>query len=649
MVEGTTAAARMDAVFHALSHGARRDMLGRLADSELTVGELAEPLSMSLAAASKHIKVLERAGLVGRTVDGRRHVCRLDAAPLRPLAMAAPLRAPLERASRCPRGAHAHPPGPGGSMTLMTAEERAVVRLQRRIPAPPDEVYRAWLDPDLLAPLDGARGPERDARRGRRARRRPLPHLAGRRGGRRRRLRIGLLELVPSERIVLRWGFVGPDRVAGPTHDSQLTVTLRERARRRDRADPRPRATGDLARRCRTSPTTSARVGDGARQAGGGRLMLARTGTREEWLQARVELLAAEKEHTRAATRSPASGASFRGCASTSPTASRREDGPASLADLFGGARSCIVHHFMFPGCPSCSSVADGYDGFVVHLEQHDVAFTAVSRYPVDELVAYRERMGWSFPWASSLGSAFGFDAEVEAEHAAERRRPREAPAHPLPVGDELVHRVARDRGERDVVLLEVDDEAVVAVGHRRAARTAGEHEVVDDELRTPAEQVGQRRRAVLACRSGRACRHAPTEARAAGGRARRPPACAPSRRRAAPRAPEATPRACRSGPASGGLRQLVERERPPGLDVGADLRHRGGERLEALVDERELVAPPGASANVTVSRESCVGSATRSGPTKRQRKTIRSFGTSSISSESKPPTSPSALACQTR
>ena len=83
MVEGTTAAARMDAVFHALSHGARRDMLGRLADGELTVGELAEPLSMSLAAASKHIKVLERAGLVGRTVDGRRHVCRLEPAPLR--------------------------------------------------------------------------------------------------------------------------------------------------------------------------------------------------------------------------------------------------------------------------------------------------------------------------------------------------------------------------------------------------------------------------------------------------------------------------------------------------------------------------------------------------------------------------------------
>jgi DNA-binding transcriptional ArsR family regulator len=74
--------AEMDTVFHALAHGARRDMLGRLAGADLTVGELAEPLAMSLAAASKHVKVLESAGLVDRTIDGRRHVCRLAPAPL---------------------------------------------------------------------------------------------------------------------------------------------------------------------------------------------------------------------------------------------------------------------------------------------------------------------------------------------------------------------------------------------------------------------------------------------------------------------------------------------------------------------------------------------------------------------------------------
>ncbi|MBV9818959.1 MAG: winged helix-turn-helix transcriptional regulator [Solirubrobacterales bacterium] len=72
----------MDAVFHALAHGARREMVARLSDKPLTIGELAEPLAMSLAAASKHVKVLERAGLVRRTVRGRRHVCRLDPAPL---------------------------------------------------------------------------------------------------------------------------------------------------------------------------------------------------------------------------------------------------------------------------------------------------------------------------------------------------------------------------------------------------------------------------------------------------------------------------------------------------------------------------------------------------------------------------------------
>jgi DNA-binding transcriptional ArsR family regulator len=75
-------AERIDATFHALAHCARRDMLGRLSAGELTVGELAAPLEMSLAAASKHVKVLEAAGLVKRHVDGRRHVCRLEAAPL---------------------------------------------------------------------------------------------------------------------------------------------------------------------------------------------------------------------------------------------------------------------------------------------------------------------------------------------------------------------------------------------------------------------------------------------------------------------------------------------------------------------------------------------------------------------------------------
>lgn len=94
------------------------------------------------------------------------------------------------------------------------------------------------------------------------------------------------------------------------------------------------------------------------------------------------------------------------------------EPGPASLADLFGGRSQLIVSHFMFgpdyaAGCPSCSAIADGFNGTDVHLRHHDVAFWAVSRAPLAKLLAFRERMGWSFPWASSNDSDFNFDFGV--------------------------------------------------------------------------------------------------------------------------------------------------------------------------------------------------------------------------------------------
>jgi predicted dithiol-disulfide oxidoreductase (DUF899 family) len=94
------------------------------------------------------------------------------------------------------------------------------------------------------------------------------------------------------------------------------------------------------------------------------------------------------------------------------------EHGPASLADLFRGRSQLLVHHFMFApnwdeGCPSCSSAADGYNGFRVHLEHHDVAMTTISRASIEKLLAYRERMGWSFPWASSDHTSFNFDFGV--------------------------------------------------------------------------------------------------------------------------------------------------------------------------------------------------------------------------------------------
>jgi predicted dithiol-disulfide oxidoreductase (DUF899 family) len=94
------------------------------------------------------------------------------------------------------------------------------------------------------------------------------------------------------------------------------------------------------------------------------------------------------------------------------------DEGSASLADLFRGRSQLLIYHFMFgpdyeSGCPSCSSIADGFNGFVVHLANHDVTLGAVSRAPLEKLQAYRRRMGWSFPWASSYGSDFNYDFGV--------------------------------------------------------------------------------------------------------------------------------------------------------------------------------------------------------------------------------------------
>jgi predicted dithiol-disulfide oxidoreductase (DUF899 family) len=143
-----------------------------------------------------------------------------------------------------------------------------------------------------------------------------------------------------------------------------------------------------------------------------------RTATRDEWLAERLELLTAEKELTR---RTDAVAAQRRELPWVKIDADYRFDterGTATLAELFDGRSQLIVYHFMYgpdweEGCPSCSSVADGFDETEVHLRNHDVAFTAVSRAPLAKLLAYRERMGWQFPWASSLGSEFNFDFGV--------------------------------------------------------------------------------------------------------------------------------------------------------------------------------------------------------------------------------------------
>jgi predicted dithiol-disulfide oxidoreductase (DUF899 family) len=139
------------------------------------------------------------------------------------------------------------------------------------------------------------------------------------------------------------------------------------------------------------------------------------TATREQWLAARLEILQAEKELTRRSDELARQRQTLPWVPVEKEYRFQTADGPASLADLFGGRSQLLAYHFMFgpdftAGCPSCSAIADGFDGSVAHLENHDVAFVAVSRAPVDKLTAYKRRMGWSFPWASSLDSDFNYD-----------------------------------------------------------------------------------------------------------------------------------------------------------------------------------------------------------------------------------------------
>ncbi len=139
------------------------------------------------------------------------------------------------------------------------------------------------------------------------------------------------------------------------------------------------------------------------------------TASRAEWLAARLELLEAEKELTRHSDEVARQRQQLPWVPVEKDYRFETEAGSASLADLFGGRSQLLVYHFMFGpeytgGCPSCSAIADGFNGFAVHLEHHDVGMIAVSRAPIAELQAYKRRMGWTFPWASSLDSDFNFD-----------------------------------------------------------------------------------------------------------------------------------------------------------------------------------------------------------------------------------------------
>lgn len=150
------------------------------------------------------------------------------------------------------------------------------------------------------------------------------------------------------------------------------------------------------------------------------------TGTREQWRAARLELLKAEKELTHRSDQLAKQRQELPWVRVEKEYLFDTDEGSASLADLFKGRSQLAVYHFMFGpdykgGCPSCSSIADGFNGIAVHLANHDVMLWAVSGAPLAKLQAYRQRMGWSFPWASSQDATFNFD--YDASYTEEQQR----------------------------------------------------------------------------------------------------------------------------------------------------------------------------------------------------------------------------------
>ena len=161
------------------------------------------------------------------------------------------------------------------------------------------------------------------------------------------------------------------------------------------------------------------------------------TGTRDEWLAARLDLLEAEKALTRRADEVAIQRQALPWVRIDKPYRFDTSEGSATLADLFRGRSQLLVYHFMFgpdykAGCPSCSAIADGFDGSVVHLANHDVTLMAISRAPLAKLQAYKQRMGWTFPWASSFGTDFNADFGVGFTEQ-QQRHPRVQPLFARP------------------------------------------------------------------------------------------------------------------------------------------------------------------------------------------------------------------------
>jgi predicted dithiol-disulfide oxidoreductase (DUF899 family) len=151
------------------------------------------------------------------------------------------------------------------------------------------------------------------------------------------------------------------------------------------------------------------------------------TGTREEWLAARLDLLKAEKELTRRSDELVQRRQELPWVRIDKQYRFDIDEGNVALPDLFRGRSQLLIYHFMFgpdytAGCPSCSSIADGFNGVAVHLANHDVMLWAVSRAPLAKLQAYKQRMGWTFPWASSFGSDFNPDFSVRFTEEEQQR-----------------------------------------------------------------------------------------------------------------------------------------------------------------------------------------------------------------------------------
>jgi predicted dithiol-disulfide oxidoreductase (DUF899 family) len=148
---------------------------------------------------------------------------------------------------------------------------------------------------------------------------------------------------------------------------------------------------------------------------------------REQWVAARKKLLQAEKNLTRQCDDVARQRQQLPWVRLDKEYRFDTDEGSASLADLFHGRSQLLIYHFMFgpdytAGCPSCSAIADSYNGSVVHLANHDVMFWTVSRAPLAKLHAYKRRMGWTFPWASSFGTDFNADLGVSFTEEQQRK-----------------------------------------------------------------------------------------------------------------------------------------------------------------------------------------------------------------------------------